>query len=96
MLNHKLCVSGAFGFLLYFIVKLRSLSRSGPVQSRSGPGQVQSGPDLDLDLDKTQGPGVTLKSCRPPLPTTTHHHPATFKHEGGVPHKNPKSKTDLE
>ena len=71
--------------------------RSSPVQSRSRSGlsQVQSGPDLDLDPDKTQGPGLTLKSCRPPLPTTTHH-PATFKHEGGVPHKNPKSKTDLE
>ena len=26
----------------------------------------------------------------------THHHPTTFKHEGGVPHKNPKVKTDLE
>merc|ERR1711923_587620 len=28
------------------------------------------------------------------LPTT--HPPLTFKHEGGVPQKNPKSKTDLE
>ena len=30
--------------------------------------------------------------------TTTHPptHPPTFKHEGGVPQKNPKSKTDLE
>ena len=31
------------------------------------------------------------------LEATHHHHPpTTFKHEGGVPHKNPKSKTDLE
>ena len=28
--------------------------------------------------------------------TTIHYPPITFKHEGGVPHKNPKSKTDLE
>ena len=46
-------------------------SRSGPV--RSSPVQVQSGPDLDLDLDKTQGPGLTLKSCRPPPPLPTTH-----------------------
>ena len=41
-----------------------------------------------------KGLGLTLKSCRPP--TTNNHHPITFKHEGEVPHKNPKSKTDLE
>ena len=47
-------------------------------------------------------PGLTLKSCRPPTtthhppPPTTHYPPPTFKHEGRVPHKNPKSKTDLE
>ena len=39
---------------------------------------------------KPRGLGLTLKSCRPP-PTTTH--PITFKHEGGVPQQNPKSKT---
>ena len=44
------------------------------------------------DFDSDPEPGLTLKSCRPP--TTTH--PLTFKHEGGVTHKNPKSKTDLE
>ena len=86
-------------------VQVRSSQvQSGPVRSRSGPVrsspvQVQSGPDLDLDLDKTKGPGLTLKSCRPPPPLPTTHYPpppATFKHEGGVPHKNPKSKTDLE
>ena len=47
------------------------------------------------DSDSDPEPGLTLKSWRPPpLPTT--HHPITFKHEGRVPHKNPKSKTDLE
>ena len=49
-------------------------SKSGPV--RSSPVQVQSGPDLDLDLDKTKGPGLTLKSCRPPPPT--HYPPHNF------------------
>ena len=42
------------------------------------------------DSDSDPEPGLTLKSCRPPT------HPPTFKHEGRVPHKNPKSKTDLE
>ena len=58
--------------------------------------QAHSGSLRLLLSDSDTEPGLTLKSCRPPpLPTTTHH-PATFKHEGGVPHKNPKTKTDSE
>ena len=36
---------------------------------------------------KPRGLGLTLKSYRPPPP-----HPITFKHDGGVPQKNSKSK----
>ena len=43
--------------------------------------------------DRDSEPGLTLKSLRPPPPPPP---PITFKHEGRVPHKNPKSKTDLE
>ena len=40
---------------------------------------------------KPRGLGLTLKSHGP-----LHHHPITFKHEGGVPHQYSKSKNILE
>ena len=43
---------------------------------------------------KQRGLGLTLKCCRPPPPTT--HPPLTFKHEGGVPQQNSKSKKGSE
>ena len=86
-----------------FIVKLRlrlrlsgtqALRLSGSLRHTQAHSGSYSG-SLRLllsDSDSDPEPGLTLKSCRPPLPTT--HHPTNFKHEGGVPHKNPKSKTD--
>ena len=79
-----------FSILTHGIVKLRLRLRLRLTQALRHSGQTQA-QWLRLS-DRDSEPGLTLKSCRPP-PTT---HPTTFKHEGAVPHKNPKSKTDLE
>ena len=45
-------------------------------------------------VSKPKGLGLTLKYYGPPPHhPTTQPHPMTFKHEGGVPQQNPKSKT---
>ena len=74
-------------------VKLRLGSGT---QALSGSLRLSDSGSYSVTGTRDSEPGLTLKSCRPPLPTTHHHHPPTFKHEGEVPHKNPKSKTDLE
>ena len=51
------------------------------------------GPKPLAPKPKPRGLGLTLECCRPPPPT---HHPPTFKHEGGVPQQNSKSKNILE
>jgi len=80
--------------LYILIVKLR-LGSGTQAQSGSNSGSVTQAQWLRLS-DRDSEPRLTLKSLRPPPPTTTHYPPITFKHDGSVSHINPKSKTDLE